>query len=143
MFGSCRIPGEHVDQLVTFNDRKHCVIMRFVSYSHSDHLENGLLSSKGVYYRMEMYAKDKRGRMTRLNKPEIMKQLEYIKEQTASKCAMPHVRSSMTTSVRCSRNQQSGCTHFAKQNIVGQGLIVFQPHCAEVVNYFVHSKELN
>ncbi|ELU18942.1 hypothetical protein CAPTEDRAFT_226727 [Capitella teleta] len=65
MFGSCRLPGEHVDQLVTYNDSKHCVIV-----------------SKGVYYRMEMYAKDHKGQLTRLNKPEIMTQLKYITEQT-------------------------------------------------------------
>ncbi|XP_021372697.1 carnitine O-palmitoyltransferase 1, liver isoform-like isoform X2 [Mizuhopecten yessoensis] len=60
-FCTSRIPGKHVDELVTFKDSKHIVIMR-----------------KGCYYKLSVYAPDNDGKDRLLTPAEILPIIEHI-----------------------------------------------------------------
>ncbi|CAD5122394.1 unnamed protein product [Dimorphilus gyrociliatus] len=64
MFGTCRIPGPEIDTLVKNKDAKHCVVIAY-----------------GQYYRLDLYAPDKKtGKLRSLTKLELRKQLDIIEE---------------------------------------------------------------
>jgi carnitine O-palmitoyltransferase 1 len=67
MLGSCRIPGEKVDTFEISRTSRHAIIF-----------------SKGVYYRLDLYTVGANGKLSRLSRLELKKQLQAILAETAN-----------------------------------------------------------